>query len=76
MSQKYYSIPVILRIPADSYEDAVSTAIAFNNQLGNTDMLFDDCGIKGEVETDFEYDNDGQRVLYLHAENDPMEEDE
>jgi len=65
MSEKNYVIPVLLTVPAESYRQAVDQAIE----------MVDDLKIMAaaslEVEVNFEHDNIGQRVLYLHPEEDP-----
>lgn len=64
MAEKMYVVPVLLTVPAESYEKAREAAEAFvdSNQ---------DAGIGLEVETYFERDDIGQRVMYLHPEEDP-----
>jgi hypothetical protein len=69
MSDKSYQIAVILNVPADSYEDALDRAEKFNRQLVNSNPEFDDNEIGYEVVNYFEHDNQGQRVLYLHSED-------
>lgn len=66
MADKFYVVAVTMTIPADSYAEAVATATAVVDTMSDTAQ-----GI--EVVTDYEYDNDGQRVLYLHPENEPGE---
>lgn len=64
MSEKVYVVPVLLSVSAESYDKAVEEA------KGVVDS-FTDAGVGMEVETYFEHDNIGQRVLYLHPEEDP-----
>jgi hypothetical protein len=62
---KDYVIPVLLTSPAESYQKALEQASDI------VDGLNTDAGIGMEVEVNFEHDNIGQRVLYLHPEEDP-----
>jgi len=63
--EKNYVIPILLTIPAASYEEAEKVAESV------ADNLSTDAGMGVEAVTSFEYDNDGQRVLYLHPEEEP-----
>jgi len=65
-AENNYVIPVLLTIPAESYKEAVEAAKKVVEEY-----LSADAGIGAEVETYFEHDNAGQRVLYLHPEEDP-----
>lgn len=67
---KLYVIPVLLTNPAESYEEANSVAES------TADNLATDAGIGVGVVSEFEYDNAGQRVLYLHPEDKPGEPEE
>ena len=67
---KLYVIPVLLTIPAESYEEANSVAES------TADNLATDAGIGVTLVTEFEYDNAGQRVLYLHPEDQPTVDEE
>lgn len=62
---KDYVIPILLTVPAESYEEAVRQAVDI------VDGINQDAGVGMEVEVNFEHDNIGQRVLYLHPEEDP-----
>lgn len=66
MSEKVYVVPLLLSISAESYDKAVEEAKRLSEDLSNSDT-----GMGYEVETYFEHDNIGQRVLYLHPEEDP-----
>ncbi len=67
---KTFQIPVLLKIPAESYEEAMklgaNVAESFCDDPGMVEG-----GIVTELVTYFEHDNIGQRVLYLHPEEDP-----
>lgn len=65
MAEKNYVIPVLLTVPAESYDEALAQASDI------VDGLNTDAGLGMEVEVNFEHDNIGQRVLYLHPEEDP-----
>lgn len=65
MSEKVFVIPLLLSIPAESYGEAMQEAEDLVEDLGV------DAGMGVEVARDFEHDNHGQRVLYLHPEEDP-----
>jgi len=66
---KAYTVAIILTIPAESYEEACSVADAV------ADNLSMDAGIGVLAILEYEYDNDGQRVLYLHSEDEPIDLD-
>jgi hypothetical protein len=72
MTDKVYQIAMILSVSGDSYEEALDRAEKFNMQLANTNSEFDDCDIELVVEHNYEHDNQGQRVLYLHSEEEPI----
>jgi hypothetical protein len=63
--EKNFVIPVLLTIPATSYEEAMKEGQRI------VDDMSSDAGVGVELETYFEHDNIGQRVLYLHPEEDP-----
>lgn len=69
---KAYQIPIILLIPADSYQEALDQA----NEVVN--FLEVDASIGVRLETEFERDGseENQRVLYLHDENKPIDLDD
>lgn len=67
MSEKMYVIPILVTIPAESYAEAMQEAEDLVEELGT------DAGMGVEVARDFEHDNGGQRVLYLHPEDEPEE---
>ena len=73
MSDKTYQIAIILSIPADSYEEALDRGERFNMQLCNSNPDFDDCDIEYVVEHNYEHDNQGSRIVYLHPEEEPIE---
>ena len=66
---KFYEFAIVVTIPADKYEDAVAEAEEVAENLGM------DAGIGVSLELNYEHDNDGQRVLYLHPEDKPLDED-
>jgi hypothetical protein len=65
-----YQIAIVLDVEANSYEEALQTAIDFNGQLSNSDPTFDNVEITGRVQDYYEHDGSEleQRVLYLHNE--------
>lgn len=65
---KVYQIAMILSVPAESYEEACEAAL----ELDDVDIA-SGSDITTKVELDYEHDNDGQRVLYLHPEEEPIE---
>lgn len=67
--EKNFVIPILLTIPATSYEEAQRQAANVAYHLSTNPV--DDSGMTAKVETYFEHDNIGQRVLYLHPEEDP-----
>lgn len=67
MAQKAYIVAVLVQIPADSYDEALREAEAFAAGAGDRDELF------VSAVHDYETDNDGQRVLYLHPADEPVE---
>jgi hypothetical protein len=64
-----FDMAIIVGIEADNYAEAESITYKMADGIGDTEQIF--CF----AATAFEYDNDGQRVLYLHPENEPREED-
>jgi hypothetical protein len=73
MSDKTYKIAMVISIQADNYEEALDRAEKFSLQLSNVKEEFDD--IECVVEHSYEHDNQGQRCLYLHNEEEPIEDD-
>ncbi|VVB77417.1 Uncharacterised protein [uncultured archaeon] len=69
MADKNYVVAILFTIPADSYEDALDQAESIIAEDVGVDA-----GIGVCVATDYEHDNTGQRVLYLHPENEPVKE--
>lgn len=69
---KAYQIPIILLIPANSYEEALQQASDI------VDLIEMDSSIGVRLETEFERDGseENQRVLYLHDENKPIDLDD
>jgi hypothetical protein len=63
--EKNYQIAVILTVPATTYKKALKVAGEV------VESLQEDAGIGVELAMNFEYDNYGQRVLYLHPEKKP-----
>ena len=55
-----YDVALIVSIPADTYEEALNAAGHIAAGLGDTEEL------SVSAVLDYEYDNEGQRVLYLH----------
>ena len=70
MADKMYEIAVILTIPAENYQAALTEAL----EIG--DALSLDAGVGVEVVLDYERDNEDQRVVYLPNENNPSSEAE
>jgi len=66
----HYVVPVLLTIPANSYSEAQEKARTVEHLLTHDGRVKHE-GITAEVESYFEHDNIGQRVLYLHPEEDP-----
>lgn len=63
--EKVYEIAIVVSIPASTYEDALAQAEELAESMST------DAGMGVEAISSYEHDNDGQRVLYLHAEDDP-----
>ena len=64
-----FDIPVVLEVEAPSYEEAikkVTECMVVTNHVTGDDV---EASIPSH-----EHDNDGQRVIYLHPENEPEEE--
>jgi hypothetical protein len=63
-----FDIPLVHQVKANTYEQAVDAAetFAWEHQKDGMSIWV----------APYEHDNEGQRVIYLHAENDPTEEDE
>lgn len=64
-TEKNFVIPILLTIPATSYEEAMKEGQSLVEDMSA------DAGMGVELATYFEHDNIGQRVLYLHPEEDP-----
>jgi len=62
---------IVCEVEANSYEEAVEKTRLFrrNGERHNSDDVLP---IHSYVVTDFDYDNDGQRVLYFHSEDQDM----
>lgn len=60
-SEKKFVIPILLTVSASSYNEAMKQAR----------LIVEDMSVNAKLETYFEHDNMGQRVLYLHPEEDP-----
>lgn len=65
--KKTFTTVITLDLEADTYEDAIAMTVAVSNFLQSLPAK----KFIAHTETDFEEDNDGQRVLYLHAKDDP-----
>jgi len=64
---KVWDVAAIITVQATSYDEAVSMV-----QDAAEHMLDGDEALQADVVTNYEHDNEGQRVLYLHAEDDPL----
>lgn len=71
MSKKAYEFAVVLRITADSYYEALITAKNITDFVAD-DVDASDEGVEARLETEFERDDENQRVLYLHNEECPI----
>jgi hypothetical protein len=60
-----FDIPLLVTIEADTYAEAIREGHDLADGIGQTEEL------SVSVVLNFEHDNDGQRVLYLHPENEP-----
>lgn len=61
-----YTVALLVSIPADNYEAALQEAEDMAEGLGIMEEL------SVSAVTDYEHDNEGQRVLYLHPEDKPV----
>ena len=67
-TEKNYVMALLVKIPAVSFRKALATTHAVGIDLSRDGRL-----LSVSVPTDFDHDLDGQRVIYLHAEEEPEE---
>jgi hypothetical protein len=67
--KKMYQIAVVLDVDATTYRAAMRKA---EDAMGQCIMLPAFESIAHRIIRDFEYDFEGQRVLYLHSEKKPL----
>ncbi len=64
MQTKKYDMALVLSVEAESYKQAERMAKYIAEGLGQEE-------VNVSATFDYEHDNDGQRVLYLHPEDEP-----
>ena len=63
-----FDLAIIVSVPAENYAEACKIGKHIAAGLGDSEQL------SVSLEQNFEYDDEGQRVLYLHAENEPYDQ--
>lgn len=66
MKKTAWDIAIVVTIPADSYDEALREAGLLAEGLGNSEEL------RVEAVQSYDDDYEGQRVLYLHNEEEPL----
>ena len=67
MTEPVFDIAIVVSVPAKNYGEALGIADNIAAGLGDTEQL------SVSAVYDYEFDNEGQRVLYLHDPTQPNE---
>lgn len=65
-----YDFAFIISVEGLDYNDASAQAVDLADAISATL----DAGVTSVIDGQYEYDNDGQRVVYLHDENKPRDD--